>query len=238
MYSVLDVRDVLRRNANSGKAKILQSYFKTGRGEYGEGDIFLGLTVPLQRSIAKKYTHVSLHEIKDLLHSTIHEFRQTALMILGLQFQKSLPQAQKNMYDFYLKNTKYINNWDLIDGSAPTVVGGYLFKNLKERKALSVLVKSKSIWERRIGVMATFAFIKYDQFDDAVQIATLLLNDPHDLIHKAVGWMLREIGKRSMETEERFLRENYKKMPRTMLRYAIEKFPETKRQAYLHGTIT
>lgn len=234
--SVQIITDI-RHHANPEKAKILQRYFKAGKGEYGDGDIFLGLTVPLQRNIAKKYTHISLQEIKDLLHSTIHEFRQTALMILGLQFQKSLPSAQKNIYDFYLKNIKYINNWDLIDGSAPTVVGGYLLTNLKERKVLSVLVKSKSIWERRIGVMATYTFIQNNSYDDTLRIAKILLNDTHDLIHKAVGWMLREIGKRSLATEETFLRQHYKKMPRTMLRYAIEKFPETKRQAYLRGTI-
>lgn len=222
---------------NPEKARDLQRFFKTGKGEYGEGDIFLGIVVPLQRRVAKKYLDLSLDDLQKLLDSKIHEYRLTALFILVAKFKKA--ENKKEIVDFYLKNTKNINNWDLVDLSAPNILGEYLVD--KNRSILYKLVRSIIIWERRIAVLATFAFIKKKQdcfsrnnnFDDSLKIAEILIDDKHDLIHKAVGWMLREVGKRDLKTEEDFLKKFYKKMPRTMLRYAIEKMDETKRQGYL-----
>lgn len=213
------------------KAEILSRFFKTGKGEYGEGDIFLGITVPKQREIAKKYRHLSRQDIQKLLKSKIHECRLTSLMILRMQYQKAKEEQKKDFFDFYLRNTKYINNWDLIDGSAPEIVGSYLLN--KNRSVLYDIAKSSSLWERRVAILATFWFIRNNQFDDTLKIAEILLLDTHDLIHKAVGWMLREIGKRDQEVEETFLRKYYRIMPRVMLRYAIERFDEKKRKYYL-----
>ena len=220
---------------NTQKATILQRFFKTGKGEYGEGDVFLGLTVPQVRAIALQYKTLVLLDIEQLLKSKFHEERLTALLILVYQFQKGDDSVKKAIYKFYLHHTKRINNWDFVDLSAPKIVGSYLLH--KPKKILYTLAKSKNVWERRIGVMATFTFIQNNSYNDTLRIAKVLLNDSHDLIHKAVGWMLREIGKRSLKTEETFLCRHYKQMPRTMLRYAIEKFPEAKRQAYLQGSI-
>lgn len=233
--SVQNVKQALRRQSDAEKAIILQRFFKTGKGEYGEGDVFLGLTVPQVRFIAIQFKTLALSDIEKLLKSTIHEERLTALLILVYQFQKGNDSSKHAIFNFYLNHTKWTNNWDFVDLTAPKIVGSYLLH--KPKKILYILAKSKSVWERRIAIIATFTFIHNNTYDDALGIATLLLYDSHDLIHKAVGWMLREIGKRSLATEESFLRENYKKMPRTMLRYAIEKLPEVKRQAYLHGII-
>jgi len=220
--------------ANPEKAKILSSFFKTGKGEYGEGDIFLGIAVPMQREVAKKYSSLNFTEVKNLLKSNTHEHRLTALLILVQQFKRVDEKQREKIVDFYLASTKYINNWDLVDLSADKILGEYLCAvPSKERKILRKLAKSKNIWERRIAMLATFAFIKRNEFDDALEISELLLNDKHDLIHKAVGWMLREIGKRDLAIEEKFLKKHCKKMPRTALRYAIEKFPEKKREFYL-----
>ncbi len=217
---------------NSQKARLLSGFFKTGKGEYGEGDLFLGITMPQQRVIAKKYfKQISLKDIEKLLHGKYHEERMTALVILTYKFEKAYKEEQKDIYDLYLKNTKYINNWDLVDVTTPRIVGAYLLE--KDRSVLYKLVKSKDLWERRISVLATFMFIREHQFEDSLRISEILLQDRHDLIHKAVGWMLREIGKRNQEVEEDFLQKHYKKMPRTMLRYAIEKFDEKKRRSYL-----
>ena len=235
MYGVQDIRDIFRRHADPEKAKILQRFFKTGKGEHGEGDVFLGLTVPQVRSVSLQFKTLALSDVEQLLKSKFHEERLTALLILVHQFQKGNESVKQVVYEFYLHHTKWINNWDLVDLSAPKIVGSYLLHTPK--KILYTLAKSKNVWERRIGVMATYTFIQNNRYDDTLHIAKFLLNDSHDLIHKAVGWMLREIGKRSLKTEETFLRQNYKKMPRTMLRYAIERFPEHKRQTYLHGTI-
>lgn len=229
------IREDIKRAADPEKAKNLQWFFKTGPGEYGEGDIFLGLTVPKSRAIAKKHKDLSLNDTEKLLHSKFHEERLIALVILVHKFKKGDTRTQKEVYDLYLKNTKHINTWDLVDLSAHKIVGAYLLD--KDKKVLDKLTRSKDFWERRIVVIATFAFIKNMQFDYTLKISETLLDDKHDLIHKAVGWMLREIGNRSMPAEEKFLKKHYKKMPRTMLRYAIEKFPETRRQAYLKGTI-
>jgi 3-methyladenine DNA glycosylase AlkD len=217
---------------NPKKAKNLSRFFKCGKSEYGEGDIFWGIMVPEQRRVAKKYFQVAdFSDIQKLLNSPVHEQRLTGLLILVLQFEKVDEKLRKFIYNFYLKNAKRINNWDLVDLTAPRIVGGYLLN--KNRKILYKLAKSKNLWERRISVLATFMFIREKDFMDAIKIAEILLNDPHDLIHKAVGWMLREIGKRDLRAEEKFLQKHYRTMPRTMLRYAIEKFSEKKRRGYL-----
>jgi 3-methyladenine DNA glycosylase AlkD len=221
----------LKKLANPEKAKILQRFFKTGKGEYGEGDVFLGITVPEQRKIAKKYSGLPLSETQKLLSGKIHEHRLTALLILVIKYKKADDTDKKKISHFYIKNFKHINNWDLVDLSSEKILGDYLLE--KDKSLLYRLAKSKNLWERRIAVITTFAFIRNNQFNDTLKISGLLLNDRHDLIHKAVGWMLREIGKRDQEVEEKFLQKYYRKMPRTMLRYAIEKFDEKKRQFYL-----
>jgi len=219
--------------ANKEKVKLLQGFFKTGKGQYGEGDIFLGLMVPQQRLLSKKYSDLQLNDLQELLNSKIHEHRQVALFILVNQYKKSGLNQKKNIFNFYLKNTKNINNWDLVDLSAPKIVGDYLLHNSREQKILYKLVKSKSLWERRISVLATFAFIDANEFDHTLKLAELLLKDKQDLIHKAVGWMLRELGKKNEKLLCDFLDMHKTEMPRTMLRYAIEKFPEKKRLFYL-----
>ncbi|OGD67684.1 DNA alkylation repair protein [Candidatus Campbellbacteria bacterium RIFOXYC2_FULL_35_25] len=234
--SLTQLKKELKNNANSEQAKNLQRFFKTGKGEYGEGDIFLGIYVPVQRKIAKKYD-LELVDIQKLLNSNIHEERLVGLFILIDKYQKSGVSVtqQKQIFDFYLKNTKSINNWDLVDLSAPKITGRYLLE--KDRNILYKLAESKNLWEKRIAILSTFAFIRENQFDDTLKISEILLNDNHDLIHKAVGWALREVGKRDMKEEEKFLKKYYKKMPRTTLRYAIEKFPEGLRLKYLKGKI-
>ena len=225
----------LENSKNPEKAKIFQRFFKTGKGDYGEGDIFLGLNVPLQRSIAKKYLDLSLPKIQELLKSRIHEHRLVALIILINKYKKSSEREKENIFGFYLKNTKNINNWDLVDISCPNIIGDFLSE--KDKKTLYGLVSSENLWEKRIAIISCFAFIKKNEFGDALTISELLMKDKHDLIHKAVGWMLREIGKRDKKVLEDFLKFHYKNMPRTMLRYAIEKFPEEKRKKYLAGNI-
>jgi 3-methyladenine DNA glycosylase AlkD len=229
--TLLELKKEIRKKANPQKAKLLQGFFKTGKGQYGEGDIFLGLMVPIQREIVKKYQDLSLRDIQKLLNSKIHEERLIALLILVSQFKKADVKKQEIIFNFYLKNAKNINNWDLVDLTAPNIVGQFLLD--KNRKVIYKLAKSHDLWEKRIAVLSTFTFIKYHQFKDALRIAEILLKDKHDLIHKAVGWMLREIGKRNLVIEEEFLKKHYKNMPRTMLRYAIEKFSEKKRKKYL-----
>lgn len=217
--------------ADPERAKLLQRFFKTGKGEYGEGDIFLGIQVPVSRKVANKYLSLPLKEIQKLLNSKIHEHRLVALLIIVEKFKKADEKEKKQIFNLYLKNTKKINNWDLVDLSAPNIVGSYLID--KDKSILYKLARSKNLWERRIAIISTFAFIRKNEFTDSLNIAKLLLQDKHDLIHKAVGWMLREIGKRNQAVEEKFLKKYYKKMPRTMLRYAIEKFPKNKRKFYM-----
>lgn len=219
----------LFRLRNPEKARALQRFFKTGKGEYGEGDIFLGIVVPEQRVVAKKYPDLSLNDLQELLNSKIHEYRLTALFILVAKYKKT--ENKKEIVDFYLKNTRNINNWDLVDLSAPKILGEYLID--RDRKILYKLARSKNLWERRISILATFIFIKDGDFSDSLKTAEILIKDDHDLIHKAVGWMLREVGKRDLKTEEIFLKKYYKRMPRVMLRYAIEKFPDSKRRRFL-----
>jgi 3-methyladenine DNA glycosylase AlkD len=225
----------IKNNVNPSKAVLLQRFFKTGPGQYGEGDIFHGIMVPVQRSLAKKYKDLSLLEIKKLLDSNVHEERLIGLLILVEQTKKCDDKKKERIFNFYHRNRKRINNWDLVDLTADRISGAYLFD--KDKSLLYKLTESTNIWERRIAIMSTFHFIKNYSFADALCISEKLLYDKHDLIHKAVGWMLREIGKRDLKTEEEFLFKYYKIMPRTMLRYAIEKFPEYKRQAFLKGKI-
>lgn len=232
MEKLNSLQKELSKKSNSKKAKDLQRFFKTNKGEYGEGDIFLGIIVPEQRKIAKNYSNLSITDLEKLIKSKIHEERLICLLILVIQFQKGNENERKEIYNFYLKNTKYINNWDLVDLSAPKIIGPYLEN--KDKSILYKLARSKNIWEKRIAILSTFHFIYKGQSQDTLKIALILKDDEHDLIHKAVGWMLREVGKRcSREKEEKFLKKHYKTMPRTMLRYAIEKFPEKKRKQYL-----
>lgn len=213
------------------KSKLLAGFFKTGKGEYGEGDVFWGISVPIQRKVAKKYSKIDLNEVIALLKSKIHEHRLTALLILVDKYHNADPLSQKTIFNLYLKNTKFINNWDLVDLSSPNIVGDYLLNNNKQ--ILIKLARSKNLWERRIAVLATFAFIKRNEFRESLKLAELLIHDKQDLMHKAIGWMLREIGKRNLDTEKSFLNKYYKQMPRTMLRYAIERFNEKTRTSYL-----
>ena len=222
----------LEKLGNKEKAKIMQGFFKTGKGEYGEGDVFLGVKVPEQRKVAKKHENTDIKSISQLLKSRVHEHRLAALLILVRKFQKAEEKEKKEIFDFYLKNTICINNWDLVDLTADKIAGAFLLD--KDKSILYKLAKSKSLWERRIAIISTFNFIKHNRFEDALKISEILLKDRHDLIQKAVGWMLREIGKRNQEIEENFLNQHYKNMPRTMLRYAIERFPEKKRKFYLN----
>ncbi|PIT88654.1 MAG: DNA alkylation repair protein [Candidatus Magasanikbacteria bacterium CG10_big_fil_rev_8_21_14_0_10_36_32] len=225
----------MRRLSNKEKAKILANFFKTKKGQYGAGDKFLGITVPQQRIMAKKYYQsTNLKDIQKFLDNPHHELRLLGLIILTMQFVKANKNEQKNIYNFYLKNIIHINNWDLVDLSAPNIAGKWLLNH--DRKILYKLAQSKNIWKRRIAIISTFAFIRTGQFNDTIKLAEILLTDKHDLIHKAVGWMLREVGKKNLTTLERFLKIHYKKIPRTTLRYAIEKFSKKKRKKYLKMT--
>ena len=229
------IHNDLLQLANEQIAEHSQRFFKTGKGEYGEGDIFLGIRVPLLRRLVKKYGGISIAEVRKLLHSKFHEERLLAVLMLVQLFKSADESVQKQVYDLYLENTEFINNWDIVDISASNIVGAHLYE--KDKAPLYDLVQSKNLWERRISIISTFYFIRQNEFDDTLKLAKILLNDKEDLIHKAVGWMLREVGKREIEFEEEFLQEHYKIMPRTMLRYAIEKFPETSRKMYLRGEV-
>lgn len=229
------IKQELKSLADPKQAALLQLFFKTGPGEYGEGDIFLGIKVPEQRKVAKKYCDLRLNDLTKLLKSKIHEERLVALLILTSKYQKAAKKnnekEQTKLFNCYLSNTKYINNWDLVDLTAHKILGHYLLN--KNRKILYKLAKSNSLWEKRISVIATFEFIRNEQYDDSIKISEILLNDEHDLIHKAVGWMLREVGKKNQAVEEKFLKKYHKTMPRTMLRYAIERFNDKKRKFYM-----
>mgnify|MGYP001560365368 CR=1 FL=1 len=224
----------LQKAADPERAKNLSWFFKTGKGEYGEGDKFLGITVPKLREISKKYQDLELKDLQKLLDNKFHEYRLSALMILRFKYSsyaKASEDKQKSIVKFYLKNTKKINNWDLVDLSCHYILGNWLLD--KDRRILYKLARSKNLWEKRIAVISTFAFIREKQFSDTIKISGILMNDKHDLIHKAVGWALREIGKKDKRTEINFLDKYYKAMPRTMLRYAIEKFSDKERKFYL-----
>lgn len=230
-----EIQKELARLADPQTASISQRFFKTGPGEYASGDLFRGIRVPVLRKLSKVYQSLTLPEAERLLKSPFHEDRLLALLILIRLYAKGDEATRSKIYQIYLKNTRFINNWDLIDSSAEHIIGAFLWD--RGRKPIYRLAQSSSLWERRIAVMATFHFIKRGEFSETLKIARVLLSDSEDLIHKAAGWMLREIGKRDLKAEEDFLQVNYKRMPRVMLRYAIEKFPEEKRVQYLKGEI-
>ncbi len=232
---VKEIKEKLQKLANKKRAAQSRRYFKTGPGEYGEGDIFVGIRVPELRKLSRAYRDIPLEATEILLNSPIHEERLLALLILVMKYAGSDAGEQKRIYTLYLKNTRFVNNWDLVDASAHYIVGPFLMD--KNKRPLYRLAASKSIWDRRIAIMSTFHYIRQNIYSETLKIADTLISDQEDLIHKAVGWMLREIGKRDLQTEEKFLRPRYKAMPRTMLRYAIERFPAAKRQRYLKGTI-
>ncbi|MCI0415526.1 DNA alkylation repair protein [bacterium] len=226
-----EIKRKLRELANPERAKVSLRYFKTGPGGYGAGDLFLGNTVPDLRKLAGQYRDLNKKDILELLHSPIHEERVLALLILNLQFKSGAEPKRKEIHRLYLNNMKSINSWDLVDCSAPLLIGGYLLK--KDTKILDKLAASNNLWERRTAIIATLAFIKQNEYGVTLRIATRLLKDKEDLIHKGSGWMLREVGNRAPEVLEAFLDKHAAIMPRTMLRYAIEKFNEPKRKAYL-----
>lgn len=231
--TVRTIQARLRELANEKNAEIARRFFKTGPGEYGEGDRFLGIRVPVLRKLVKEFQTITVEQAALLLKSPIHEARLLALFILIHIYRGGRETVKKQIYTVYLKNTGFINNWDLVDASAEHIVGNFLLN--RGKGPLFKLAGSNDLWERRISIIATFCFIRCGQFAETLKIAKILLNDREDLIHKAVGWMLREVGKRDLSAEEAFLKEYYNEMPRTMLRYAIEKFPEWKRKCYLKG---
>jgi 3-methyladenine DNA glycosylase AlkD len=228
-----NIQKRLRSFASKEKAVLLRRFFKTGPGQYGAGDRFLGVMVPQTRIVVKEFRDAPLSEIVKLLQSSWHEDRLCALLLLVGQYEHGDDALRAKVFNHYLKNTRFINNWDLVDLSAPKIVGPYLDGG--SRALLYRLVGSKSLWERRIAVLAAFHYIRQSDFRDALALAEALLDDDHDLMHKAVGWMLREVGKKDVRTLEGFLKKNHQRMPRTTLRYAVERFPETKRKRYLKG---
>ena len=230
-----DISLRLRRLADADRVAVLQSFFKTGSGGYAEGDVFIGVTVPDLRRLCRECRGAGIPEILPLLASPIHEERALGLLLLVDAFARGTDADRRAIYRLYLANTKYVNNWDLVDCSAAPIAGAWLFT--RPRAPLRRLARSSSVWERRIAIVATHYFIRKNDFEETFRIADLLLDDEHDLIHKAVGWMLREAGNRDPRAERRFLKTRYARMPRTMLRYAIEKFPEAERRRYLTGTI-
>jgi 3-methyladenine DNA glycosylase AlkD len=225
----------LGRMGSTERARVSQSFFKTGPGQYGAGDVFVGLTVPQVRALAKELRSLSRAETVRLLHSPIHEARLLALLILIRAYAQGDEAERERIYGLYLKNTRWINNWDLVDVSAEHIVGAHLWT--RDRSALDALAASELLWERRIAVLATFHFIRRGAFADTLRIAERLAGDREDLMHKAVGWMLREVGKRDLAAEEAFLKKHARTLPRTLLRYAIERFPEELRQRYLRGDV-
>lgn len=218
----------LKALGSKEKREMLPRFFKTGKGEYGEGDKFLGVTVPLTRSVAKKHKDMPLQDVAQLITSEWHEVRLCALCILTLKFKKASEAQRKEIFDFYLSHTEYINNWDLVDLSTYNIVGMYLLD--KPREILYQLAESSSLWENRIAIVSTYAFIRQNELEDTYNLAVKMMQHPHDLMHKAIGWMLREAGKRDEQRLQRFVMQHRKQMPRTMLRYAIEKFPEAIRK--------
>jgi 3-methyladenine DNA glycosylase AlkD len=230
-----DIRKKLRALADPARVPILQSFFKTGKGEYAEGDQFIGIRVPQLRGLCGECRGTGIDEIDLLLRSPIHEERLFALLLLVDAFMRGNETERRAVYEFYLSRTEFINNWDLVDVSAEQIVGGWL--QSRRRTPLTRLARSRSLWERRIAIVATLHFIRHGEVDETFRVVDLVMRDPHDLIHKAAGWMLREAGKRNPEALRQYLAGRYGTMPRTMLRYAIERFPGTERRRYLTGRI-
>jgi 3-methyladenine DNA glycosylase AlkD len=230
-----DVRKELKSMADPNKGAIMQRFFKTGPSQYGEGDIFIGVMVPQSRLVAKKFNQLPVGEVRTLLYSRFHEERLVALLILVLKYSSasSSREEKEQIVKFYLEHIKQVNNWDLVDLSAPNILGAHLVDRDDRRRLLSRLAGSENVWERRIAIVATHRFIRNGDFSDTLKIAEMLLQDRHDLIHKAVGWMLREVGKRDVAAEEEFIEKHCSVMPRTMLRYAIERLSERKRRRYM-----
>lgn len=230
-----EIQKELAKLSNPARAAFSLRYFKTAPGQYGAHDVFRGIRGSVIWKMVSRYRDTPIAEVQKLIKSRYHEDRGLALLLLCRIFSTSDAETRKQIFNFYLRSTKHINNWDLVDSSAPHIVGAYLYEN--NWRPLLELSRSSNLWRRRISILATFHFIRNDDFEPALAVAARLINDPEDLIHKAVGWMLREVGKRDPQAERKFLRKHYKKMPRTMLRYAIERFPETERQRYLHGKV-
>jgi len=228
-----DLINEIKKNGNPERAEHSKRFFKTGKGEYGEGDVFLGLTTPQQTEIIKKYSDLEFNDLQKLLDNKIHEYRSVALGILVNRYKKAKKDnlEKRRIYEFYMKNTKNINNWDLVDLSAPKIVGDFLMKEGTD--TLRILAKSDNLWERRIAIVSTFTFIRNGKLGETLAISEMLLHDKHDLIHKATGWMLREVGKKNKNVLEIFLTSRNKEMPRTMLRYSIEKFSPEERKKWM-----
>jgi len=231
--SASEILERLKGVGTPGKAKLLSGFFKTGKGQYGEGDIFLGVVVPEQRKIAREFRNLPFPEIEKLLASPYHEARLTGLLILTYAFEKADEERKEDVYDFLLDHRHAMNNWDLVDVIAPKIVGKYLLSRKSERGSLRAFATSENLWERRIAIVSTFAFIRAGEFDDTLEICEILLGDGHDLIRKATGWMLREVGKRDGNTLRDFLDANAPIMPRTMLRYAIERMGDAEKGKYM-----
>ena len=228
------IRKEIRALGDSAIAEHSQRFFKTGKGQYGEGDRFLGIRVPVIRKLVAKHRDAPQGAIVSLLKSPWHEERLFAVLSLADRYKRGDAPVQKSVFETYMAHIDYVNNWDIVDGSAHLIVGPWL--ECRSRKRLYRMARSKHLWTRRIAIMSTYHFIRIGQFDDTLAIAEILLHDEHDLIHKAVGWMLREVGNRERKVEEQFLNKHYREMPRTMLRYAIERLPERRRRAYLKGS--
>ncbi|MCY1080981.1 DNA alkylation repair protein [Archangium lansingense] len=231
--SIKAIRDELAQAADPEKAAFYPKFFKTGPGEYAEGDVFLGVTVPEQRKIARRHKALPLDQLSELLRSKVHEHRLTGFLILVAQFERADEAGRSQLFAYCREHLAGLNNWDLVDTVAPRIVGAYLLEHPELTPLLYELARSPVLWERRIAILSTQAFIRAGEFKDTLKLAELLLHDKHDLIHKAVGWMLREVGDRDLASEETFLDRHAVRMPRTMLRYAIEKFPKAKREHYL-----
>lgn len=231
--TLASLRREMRAAADPEKARLLSGFFKTGKGQYGEGDVFLGLMVPVSRGLVARYHGLGLGDIERLLASKIHEERLIGLLLLVRRFESGGEAEKKRTFDFYLAHADRANNWDLVDLSAHRIVGAWLLD--RPKRLLTTLARSRNLWRRRIAIVATAAFIGAGRFDETFRVADLLMKDGHDLIHKATGWMLREVGKRDKAALVRFLAPRYRTMPRTMLRYAIERFPEEERKRYLEG---
>ena len=232
---VADIRAQLKALSDPGVAEHAQRFFRTGPGEYGEGDRFIGIRVPVLRRLARQHQSLALRDTERLLRSPIHEERLLAVLLLVRRYEQGDATIREEVFDLYRQNMRFVNGWDLVDSSAYKILGDFL--RGRSRTLLRRLARSRVLWERRIAIISTLAYIKDDDFGDTLAIAEVLLHDHEDLIHKAVGWMLREVGNRNRKVEEAFLEKHYQEMPRTMLRYAIEKFPETKRQRFLTGKV-